>query len=224
MEQGTGCRLLLLLLLLWGAGCRPSCAGQLSDYTTVIQVTNGGPWGDWAWPDMCPDGYFTNGFSLKVEPSQGVPGDDTALNGVRLHCTRGNAELNTHVVGRLERAAVVSWRHFPGGFLTSRGEVHDSWRQHGGQQRALPLLRRHGAGGPWTQLGRLRRLERLLPQRRVRPADQGGAAPGPARRHGAERPAPLLLPQLTAAAAAAALRGRGATPPAAGTAAPGRSR
>lgn len=126
MEQGTGCR--LLLLLLWGAGCRPSCAGQLSDYTTVIQVTNGGPWGDWAWPDMCPDGYFTNGFSLKVgaqdypvlrewglgdsvltpynpplpviqvEPSQGVPGDDTALNGVRLHCTRGNAELNTHVV------------------------------------------------------------------------------------------------------------------------------
>ncbi|XP_004594901.2 vitelline membrane outer layer protein 1 homolog isoform X1 [Ochotona princeps] len=97
MEQGTGCRLLLLLLL-WGAGCRPSCSRQLSDYTTVIQVTNGGPWGDWAWPDMCPEGYFTNGFSLKVEPSQGVPGDDTALNGVRLHCTRGNAELNTHVV------------------------------------------------------------------------------------------------------------------------------
>nr|XP_002718872.2 vitelline membrane outer layer protein 1 homolog [Oryctolagus cuniculus] len=103
MEQGAGRKpllplLLLLLLLLARTPCRCSWADGLSDYTTVIQVTNGGPWGDWAWPEMCPEGYFSSGFSLKVEPSQGLPGDDTALNGVRLHCTRGNAERNTHVV------------------------------------------------------------------------------------------------------------------------------
>ncbi|KAM6175061.1 vitelline membrane outer layer protein 1 homolog [Erethizon dorsatum] len=92
MEQGTGAKLLLLLC---ATCCRHSQADGLRDHTSVIEVTNGGPWGDWAWPEMCPDGYFASGFSLKVEPVQGIPGDDTALNGIRLHCTRGDAQ---HVI------------------------------------------------------------------------------------------------------------------------------
>ncbi|XP_068386558.1 vitelline membrane outer layer protein 1 homolog isoform X2 [Eschrichtius robustus] len=99
MEQGAGAK---LLLLLWATCFGRARADALSGYTLVIEVTNGGPWGDWAWPEMCPDGFFASGFSLKVEPPQGIPGDDTALNGIRLHCARGNAELNTHVVGRVE--------------------------------------------------------------------------------------------------------------------------
>ncbi|KFO22918.1 vitelline membrane outer layer protein 1 homolog [Fukomys damarensis] len=92
MGQDTEARLLLLLCV---TSCGRAQADGLRGHTSVIEVTNGGPWGDWTWPEMCPDGYFASGFSLKVEPVQGIPGDDTALNGVRLHCTRGNAE---HVV------------------------------------------------------------------------------------------------------------------------------
>lgn len=65
MERGAAAKLLLLVLL-WGTCCRNAQADHLSDYTSVIEVTNGGPWGDWAWPEMCPDGFFASGFSLKV--------------------------------------------------------------------------------------------------------------------------------------------------------------
>lgn len=59
MEPVAGAK----LLLLWAVCC--GAVGS-SGYTQVIEVTNGGPWGDWAWPEMCPEGLFTIGFSIKV--------------------------------------------------------------------------------------------------------------------------------------------------------------
>ncbi|XP_070605817.1 vitelline membrane outer layer protein 1-like [Erythrolamprus reginae] len=65
------------------------CLGNIENraFRSVIYVENGGAWGSWGRYDFCFKG-FANGFSLKVEAVQGSD-DDTALNGIRLHCSKG---------------------------------------------------------------------------------------------------------------------------------------
>ncbi|KAF1673858.1 hypothetical protein FQV07_0010013, partial [Pygoscelis papua] len=55
---------------------------------SVIAVFGGGPWGDWAWLEMCPKCSYASGINFKVEAPQGVMEDDTALSGIRLCCSR----------------------------------------------------------------------------------------------------------------------------------------
>ncbi|XP_023658427.1 vitelline membrane outer layer protein 1 homolog [Paramormyrops kingsleyae] len=56
--------------------------------TSILTVPNGGKFGDWTWIEMCPEGFYASGFSVRVESNQyGL--DDTSLNGIRLYCSQG---------------------------------------------------------------------------------------------------------------------------------------
>ncbi|XP_075433760.1 vitelline membrane outer layer protein 1-like [Ascaphus truei] len=86
--------LLLLSLFSVGHGQNPK----------FISVSNGGAWGKWGDYQYCPEGFHVKGFDLKVKGDQGK-GDDTALNGIRLHCVSKDASQKE----RLIQSAEGSW-------------------------------------------------------------------------------------------------------------------
>lgn len=42
--------------------------------------------GEWSQPQYCPSGVLTS-FQIRVEPSQGLFGDDTAVNNIKFRCS-----------------------------------------------------------------------------------------------------------------------------------------
>ncbi|XP_036444612.1 vitelline membrane outer layer protein 1-like [Colossoma macropomum] len=115
-------QLAYITVILFLASIGSSVKGDRS-YKSVHTVSNGGPWGTWGDREMCPAGYYAAGFSLKVEYP--VDGDDTALNGIRLHCvnTPTGKSLFSDVVTVTSK--VGSWgtwtntKWCPSGMLTS---------------------------------------------------------------------------------------------------------
>ncbi|XP_073680712.1 vitelline membrane outer layer protein 1-like [Garra rufa] len=94
-------------------------------YISELSVPNGGRWGSWGDREMCPIGKYAAGFSLKVEGPIGG-GDDTALNGIRLHCVDYSSSLthSYHIYttvqsaeGRWGRWTDIRW--CPSGLLTA---------------------------------------------------------------------------------------------------------
>ncbi|KAK2872220.1 hypothetical protein Q8A67_022117 [Cirrhinus molitorella] len=94
-------------------------------YRSELTVPNGGSWGSWGQREMCPSGTYAAGFSLKVEDSVG-DGDDTALNGIRLHCVNTpKGSSNAYHDYSSIQSDVGSWGRWtdikwcPSGFLTA---------------------------------------------------------------------------------------------------------
>ncbi|XP_066502846.1 vitelline membrane outer layer protein 1-like [Hoplias malabaricus] len=79
-----------VILFLSSSGLRGNRAVRSIDrpYKSVLFVDNGHRWGTWGLKEMCPKGFYGTGFSLKVAGhwESMLIGDNTALNGIRLHC------------------------------------------------------------------------------------------------------------------------------------------
>ncbi|XDV33820.1 hypothetical protein PO909_004088 [Leuciscus waleckii] len=95
----------------------PECSNGQA-YACELTVSNGMAWGIWGFKDMCPSGTFASGFSLKVKRPIGA-GDDTALNGIRLHCVSlskgpSDSQKNTTIesdVGNWGEWTDIQWCH-----------------------------------------------------------------------------------------------------------------
>ncbi|XP_016105042.1 vitelline membrane outer layer protein 1-like isoform X1 [Sinocyclocheilus grahami] len=120
------------LLVITGLQVSVESAGTRSErsfsrhYKSELTVPNGGRWGSWGHREMCPTGTYAAGFSLKVEDHIGYR-DDTALNGIRLHCVKKNSKGSSNSyhsyasvhsdVGSWGRWTDIKW--CPSGFLTA---------------------------------------------------------------------------------------------------------
>ncbi|XP_053699999.1 vitelline membrane outer layer protein 1 homolog [Synchiropus splendidus] len=99
---------------------RAGTAFNNRQFTSVLSVSNGERFGHWTWPEMCPEGFFAVGFSVRVETNQYLS-DDTALNGVRLVCSKDEARTHLYTI-ESHTGYFGEWSHpqyCPSGVLTS---------------------------------------------------------------------------------------------------------
>ncbi|XP_073680584.1 vitelline membrane outer layer protein 1-like [Garra rufa] len=92
-------------------------------YRSELMVPNGGRWGSWGQREMCPIGTYAAGFSLKVQDRL-ASGDDTSLNGIRLHCVDySSSQTQSHHIYTSVQSAESSWGRWsdiqwcPSGYL-----------------------------------------------------------------------------------------------------------
>ncbi|KAK2872225.1 hypothetical protein Q8A67_022122 [Cirrhinus molitorella] len=120
------------LLVIIGLQVSVQSAGRLSErsirryFLSELTVSNGMTWGSWGYKDTCPTGTYAAGFSVKVEKPSHILYDDTALNGIRLHCANLSQGLSqTHEGDATVQSGVGHWGEWtkikwcPSGYLSA---------------------------------------------------------------------------------------------------------
>ncbi|XP_046723169.1 vitelline membrane outer layer protein 1-like [Silurus meridionalis] len=104
--------------------------------SNTISVLNGQIWGTWGVTQKCPSGTYATGFSLLVEGNQGFWGDDTALNGIALYCSKpigSNGIVGTYTTIKSSVGSWGSWtanKFCPSGVLKAfqlQVESYQGW-------------------------------------------------------------------------------------------------
>ncbi|KAK2827575.1 hypothetical protein Q7C36_018501 [Tachysurus vachellii] len=100
-----------LLMLSFGecASVNDTQSRIIGPFPSSISVNNGQIWGTWGISEKCPTGTYATGFSLRVESYQGIWYDDTALNGIALHCSKPIGSNSIFGGFTTIRSAVGSW-------------------------------------------------------------------------------------------------------------------
>ena len=91
----------------------------------------GGIWGVWGANVECPAGTAVCGLSIRMQPPQGK-GDDTAMNGLKLHCCR-TPDVPAFVMVRRESGQCLD----PKGFTGAIGTPLQTFRCDGGLDQAF---------------------------------------------------------------------------------------
>uniref|UniRef100_A0A9J7Y956 Vitelline membrane outer layer protein 1-like n=1 Tax=Cyprinus carpio carpio TaxID=630221 RepID=A0A9J7Y956_CYPCA len=157
------------LLVITGLQVSVESAGIRSErsidrhYRSELTVPNGGSWGSWGHREMCPAGTYAAGFSLRVENP--IQGDDTALNGIRLHCVASKGSSDSYRDYSSVQSDVGSWGRWtdikwcPSGFLTAFQLRVERSQGDGDDTAANNILFRcsqgtlHGDGTNWGDWG-----------------------------------------------------------------------
>uniref|UniRef100_A0A9J8AQV5 Vitelline membrane outer layer protein 1-like n=1 Tax=Cyprinus carpio carpio TaxID=630221 RepID=A0A9J8AQV5_CYPCA len=157
------------LLVITGLQVSVESAGIRSErsidrhYRSELTVPNGGSWGSWGHREMCPAGTYAAGFSLRVEDP--IQGDDTALNGIRLHCVASKGSSDSYRDYSSVQSDVGSWGRWtdikwcPSGFLTAFQLRVERSQGDGDDTAANNILFRcsqgtlHGDGTNWGDWG-----------------------------------------------------------------------
>ncbi|KAM9450369.1 vitelline membrane outer layer protein 1 homolog [Clarias gariepinus] len=110
------CSTLVIFLALFGCHVMGKRAQRTADrlYQSLLFVDNGQRWGTWGLKEMCPNGYYAAGFSLKVAGywESLLIGDNTALNGIRLHCVnshRGSGPYSDYATVQSDTGSWGKW-------------------------------------------------------------------------------------------------------------------
>lgn len=74
---------------------RAGSAYNSRQYRSLLTVNNGEQFGNWTWPEMCPDEFFAVGFSIRVKTRTHSHSTDICISATKLQQGEERRAANT---------------------------------------------------------------------------------------------------------------------------------